>query len=530
MASPNETIQLPAPAAKASRGAQAKASIRIAAIDVGSNSVHMIVAQVDADGSVTTLWRMKEMVGLGRISFPSRRLSAEAIDRAVNTLGRFKQAALQRQCEKIVAVATSAVREATNGGDLIERIRRELKLFVKVVSARDEARLIFQGVRHATSLGDEPHLIVDIGGGSVELIVGDEHGAALLESRKLGAARMTAKFVKSDPISKDDRRALVRHYERELGEVVQQINALSPVRVIGTSGTLENIAAMCGESEDGKPVISRKSFARVYERLIRSSAAERETIGGLDDQRKEQIVAALILVDWLLDKLSIKKLALCDSALREGILVDYLGRHEPDLKVRREVPDPRRRAIIDLARRCQWHQTHSEQVAKLTLRLYDELTGQHDMGGAERELIEYAALLHDIGWHIGPRGHHKHAEYLILNSEIDKHFTAEEVSVIACIARHHRKRAPGVEFRRYAKLSRTARKVVDVGTALLRIADGLDRSHSSVVKGLGCVIGTKKVTCTLLTKADAELEIWGARRKAAWFEQVFDRPIEFLEA
>jgi exopolyphosphatase / guanosine-5'-triphosphate,3'-diphosphate pyrophosphatase len=177
----------------------ARESFRLAAIDVGSNSIHMIVAQADSDGGITTLWRLKEPVGLGRLSFPSRRLSAEAMTRAITVLERFQQAAQQRQAEKIVAVATSAIREAENGGDLIERIRDQLGLYVKVVSARDEARLIYLAVRHAVQMRTQPHLIIDIGGGSVEFIVGDDKQAYLLESRKLGAARMTAQFVKSDP-------------------------------------------------------------------------------------------------------------------------------------------------------------------------------------------------------------------------------------------------------------------------------------------------------------------------------------------
>src|SRR5436190_4704805 len=175
--------------------------LRLAAIDVGSNSLHMIVAQTGVDGAVTTLWRAKEMVGLGRMSFPSRRLSREAIDQAILALRRFQQEAYTRHCEKIVAVATSAVREATNGGDFIQRAWRELGIKVRVVSARDEARLIYLGVRHAADLKGGPHLIVDIGGGSVEFIVADEHKPLLLESRKLGAARMTAQFVRSDPIA-----------------------------------------------------------------------------------------------------------------------------------------------------------------------------------------------------------------------------------------------------------------------------------------------------------------------------------------
>src|SRR5437763_2323251 len=190
--------------------------LRLAAIDVGSNSLHMIVAQIGVDGAVTTLWRAKEMVGLGRMSFPSHRLTRESMDQAILALRRFQQEAYTRHCEKIVAVATSAVREAANGGDCILRARRELGINIRVVSAKDEARLIYLGVRHAADLKGGPHLIVDIGGGSVEFIVADESRPLLLESRKLGAARMTAQFVKSDPIDAADLEKLLRHYDQVL--------------------------------------------------------------------------------------------------------------------------------------------------------------------------------------------------------------------------------------------------------------------------------------------------------------------------
>ncbi len=506
-------------------------SLRIAAIDVGSNSVHMIVAQVDADGGFTTLWRMKEMVGLGRISFPSRRLSPEAIERAINTLGRFKQAALQRQCEKIVTVATSAVREATNGGDLIERARRELKLYIKVVSAREEARLIYLGVRHSTPLGNRPHLLIDIGGGSVELTVGTETEPLMLESRKLGAARMTAQFVKSDPLNKADRTLLRSHYEKELRDVLQSVSKFKIVEVLGTSGTLENIAAMCGGETDGEGhrMIVRKRFDKLARQLLKSDAAERETIGGLDDQRKEQIVCAVALVGYLFEQLEVKHIRLCDAALREGIVMDYVARHAPQLQVRRDIPDPRRRAVFDVARRFDWHERHSTQVARLTLRLFDELRGVHDMNDAERELIEYAALLHDIGWHISPDRHHKHSMYLIENSGLEDFMSAAEVQIIANIARYHRKAPPTVSHKRYRLMNRIDRRIVDVGTALLRIADGLDRSHQSVVTDLKCRVGEKAVGVTLSVRSDSELELWGATRKSAYFEETMGKRLELIQ-
>src|SRR5688572_1568110 len=276
---------------------------RIAAIDVGSNSLHMAVAQADPDGSITTLWRMKEMVGLGRISFPSRVLSQEAMDRAVATLARFQQAARARGCEKVLAAATSAVREANNGGDFLERVWRELRLRIRVVSARDEARLIYLGVRHAVDLDAKPHFIVDVGGGSVEFIVADATKAALLESRKLGAARMTAKYINSDPVSPEDLKALSAHYDRELAPLCREILALNPVAAIGTSGTLENLAAMCcamhGKGDKGPApdagVLERDALNKLVVKLVGSRSDQRAAMTGLDDQRKDQVIAGAVL-------------------------------------------------------------------------------------------------------------------------------------------------------------------------------------------------------------------------------------------
>jgi exopolyphosphatase/guanosine-5'-triphosphate,3'-diphosphate pyrophosphatase len=497
---------------------------RLAAIDVGSNSLHMVVAQADADGSLTTLWRMKEMVGLGRISFPSRRLSFEAMERATATLRRFAQAARARGAEKVLAVATSAVREAENGGDFLRRTRRELGIAVKVVSAKDEARLIYLGVRHAIDLGNKPHFILDIGGGSVEFIVADNSKPLFLESRKLGAARMTAQFVSTDPISPADLKALAAHYDKELTPICEAVLALKPVAAIGTSGTMENLAAMCAalEKKDVVATIERDALSRLLTKLIESRAKDRATMTGLDDQRKDQIIAGAMLVSELMRRLNLNEIRLCKSALREGILMDYLSRHLPDLRIRREVPDPRRRSVLDLARRCDWHQAHSEQVAKLCLELLDCTKSLHHLTGPDRELIEYGAMLHDIGWHIARERHHKHSMYLIENGNL-LGFSRSEISVIANIARYHRKSEPGVKHKSFKKLSPHERKVVRVGAALLRIADGLDRSHSAVITGLSCQITAKRVEVSLKARGDAELELWGARSKRAMFANVLKR-------
>jgi exopolyphosphatase / guanosine-5'-triphosphate,3'-diphosphate pyrophosphatase len=507
--------------------------LRLAAIDVGSNSLHMIVAQIGVDGAVTTLWRAKEMVGLGRMSFPSRRLSREAMEQAILALRRFQQEAYTRHCEKIIAVATSAVREASNGGDFILRARRELGIDIRVVSARDEARLIYLGVRHAADLKGGPHLIIDIGGGSVEFIVADETRPLLLESRKLGAARMTAQFVKSDPIDAADLEKLLKYYDQELSPIVRHIMELKPTAALGTSGTLENLAAMCGSTADPtgqSAVIESDRLSRLVGKLIESRAKDRDKLDGLDEQRRGQIIAGALLANELMRRLELKRITLCRSALREGILVEYLARRQPDLAVRQQIPDPRRRSVLGLARRYNWEQPHSEHVTKLCLQMFDQLAPLHHLGQHERELIEYGALLHDIGWHISGKKHHHHSLYLILHGNL-KGFDEEEVRIIANVARYHRKSPPTAEHEAYASLPPKAKQVVRVGAAFLRVADGLDRSHNAVVSSIRCRLARGGgVKVRLETRGDPALEIWAAKRKRDLFEEVFKRSITFRPA
>jgi exopolyphosphatase/guanosine-5'-triphosphate,3'-diphosphate pyrophosphatase len=493
-------------------------------MDVGSNSLHMVVAQVDAAGGVTVLWRAREMVGLGRMSFPSRRLSREAIERAMVTLRRFSREAKRWQCEKWIGVATSAVREATNGGVFIARVRRELGVHVRVISAREEARLIYLGVRQAIDLSAGPHLIVDIGGGSAEFIVASGEGPLMLESRKLGAARMTAQYVKSDPVNERELKSLRAHYGTQLSPLMAEAARHKPTRFIGTSGAMENLVALCARPEDvaGVTTLRAVDLDRLVETLTTSSSADRAKMRGLDDKRRDQILAAAVLVQEVFRRTDVQELQLCRSALREGILADYLARHRPELETLSQAPDPRRRAVLDLGRRCHWHREHAEQVAILCIRLFDQLQPLHGLGDDARELIAYGALLHDIGSLIERSGHHKHSAYLIKHNGLAP-LTDEEVQTVAAIARYHRKTLPTVKHHPFRKLSERARRITQVGAALLRVADGLDRTNGGVVHGLRCRVLPDCVQLRVDARGDAELEIWSAQARSKLFEKVFGR-------
>lgn len=515
--------------------------LTLAAVDVGSNSIHMIIVRIDSAGTMTLLARQRQMVGLGRASFPSHKLSRIAMDNAAGTLRRFQEEANRWRCERFIAVATSAVREATNGGEFIERIRTELGIHIRVVSAREEARLIFQGVASSRDLSGGPHLILDIGGGSVEFIVaGGERGSTpkplVLESRKLGAARMTAQFVKSDPVSERELKNLLAHYEAELTPVVAEVRKHKPTHFIATSGALENLATMTGENPAdalATPLVLRtEELEKLCERLVESDATTRESMKGLDDKRRDQILAAALLVREVCRRLEIKEFSLCRAALREGIVADWLARHRPEMDLRLKVANPRRRSVYDLGYRAHWHREHAEQVARLTLRLFDGLRAHHGLDATDRELIEYGALLHDIGSLIGREGHHKHSAYLILNGGLDGRggMTRDEVKTVACIARYHRKRMPEKSDAIYSDLSHHQKKVVKVGAALLRIADGLDRTNCSVVQDIAVRVRDAGVELRLTSRGEAELEVWSGQSRAKMFEKVFGRSIEIIQS
>jgi exopolyphosphatase/guanosine-5'-triphosphate,3'-diphosphate pyrophosphatase len=342
---------------------------------------------------------------------------------------------------------------------------------------------------------------------------------------------MTARFIKSDPVEAKELKVLLAHYDAELSPVLDDVQKLKPVRVIGTSGAIENLVAMCaggGSDAESSHVLKRSALEKLVNVLTESKAADRAAMKGLDDKRRDQILAAAVLVHELLRRLNMDQLELCESALREGMLVDYLAKHRPELEIRRQVANPRRRAIVDLGRRSHWNRAHAEQVAFLTLRLFDQLRNLHGLGREDRELIEYGALLHDIGWLIGREKHHKHSMYLILNGDLDP-FSREEIGAIANIARYHRKAIPKRSHAQFRALPRRLRKTVKVGAALLRLADGLDRTNCSVVEDLACRVRPDGIEVLIDARGDAELELWSAASRAKLFERVFHRPVTFRQ-
>lgn len=504
--------------------------VRIAALDLGSNSFHLLVADARPDATFVPVLREKEMLRLGDVVARTGLLSDEAADRALEVVRRFRALAEASGASEIVACATSAIREAENGAEMVGRFATEAGLAVKVISGREEAALIFRAVQASVLIDPGPALCLDLGGGSLEIVVGDSNALLWSTSVKLGVARLTAELVSGDPPKAADLRRLRKRLVSVLGPVAVDVAELKPRLMVGTSGTFCDLARMAVARESGAvPIsvnqlhVSRHSLEAVHEDLVSIGVAQRRRLAGLDGRRAELAPAGSLVALVALELFGFEEMVVGEWALREGMVLDALGHHDAD-----QGDDPRlmrAASVLDLCRRCGWREAHARQVARLATRLFD-LTGElHGMSEHHRELLEHAALLHDIGEHVSGEGHHKHTAYLIQHGRL-RGFSPQEVLVLATLGRYHRQGDPKLSFEPFAAIDEDERPAVRFLTALLQVADGLDRAHAGAVEDVDVEISDRSIDLRVTARTDADLELWGARRKRALFEQVTGRHLE----
>jgi exopolyphosphatase/guanosine-5'-triphosphate,3'-diphosphate pyrophosphatase len=332
--------------------------MQIAAIDIGTNSVHMIVVRVRPDLSFEVVDREKAMVRLGAGGLDGRALTADAITSTLQALSRFKRIAESHQVDQIVAAATSATREARNGGEFLARIERETGIRTRIISGSEEARLIHHAAVYGVDVGSGRAVVIDVGGGSVEITLGTGTGIQLARSFKIGVIRLTERFVKTDPLDPDDERRLTKHVLAEIDRHCEQITAIGFDRVIGTSGTILSLGAVAATAERGTPPpelrnlrISAKQLRRLLKTMVGLDLEQRLAIPGLDPRRADLIVGGAVLVDTILRRLGATELTLCDLALREGLVLDYIRRNRRQIAHVDSIPDVRRRSALELAER-----------------------------------------------------------------------------------------------------------------------------------------------------------------------------------
>jgi exopolyphosphatase / guanosine-5'-triphosphate,3'-diphosphate pyrophosphatase len=505
--------------------------MRLAAIDIGTNSLHMIVVRVRPDLSFEVIDREKEMVRLGAGGLDGRSLTPEAMHAALQVLSKFRRLAESHRVDRIIAVATSAVREAENGGEFLQAVTQQTSIRARVITGTEEARLIHLAAVYGVGSPSETAVVVDIGGGSVEITRGTGASVEASRSFKLGVIRLTERFVKSDPLAPRDERKLTKHINAQAGEFLDQIARLGFDRVIGTSGTilsLGGIASGIQARATGATLrnrrISGKQLRRVKKQLVSLSIDKRLRVPGLEPRRADLCVAGAVLLDAIVRRLGAVAITLCDLSLREGLVLDYVERHRKEIAQADRYPDIRRRSVIELAERCNYWPDHAAQVARLAMAIFDQTRSVHGLTDHEREWLEYAALLHDIGTHISYERHHKHSYYLIKNGDL-RGFEPHEVDAIALIARYHRRATPKKGHDEYAALPQKLRLTVRTLAAILRLAESLDRSHAQSLSGVTLHDRGDDALLQVRTSGDAELELWAAARHAAPLERLLGKPL-----
>jgi exopolyphosphatase / guanosine-5'-triphosphate,3'-diphosphate pyrophosphatase len=511
----------------------------LAAIDVGTNSIHMVIVQIQPSlPAFAIVAREKDTVRLGERCQQTGQLTPAAMERAIAALRRCQGIAKSFDAEEVIAVATSAVREAPNGREFLQRVEAELGLAVNLISGQEEARRIYLGVLSGMEFNHHPHVIVDIGGGSTELILGNGHEPRYLSSTKVGAVRLTERLITTDPLSElefERLRAYVRGMlERPLEELRSHLKPGEALQLVGTSGTIESLAALHACQKLGtapSPLngyeMSAKDLQELLKQLRKMTCDSRRAMPGMSERRAEIIVAGASILLEVISELGVESIKICERALREGMIVNWMLTHgliEDRLRYQSSV---RQRSVFSLARKFGVDLEHSKRVAAFVLSLFDQLRGQlHTWGDPERELLWAAAMLHNAGHYVSHAAHHKHSYYLVRNADL-LGYTEAEIETIANLVRYHRKSPPKKKHDNYRNLpTKQHRQIVDQLHPLLRLAVALDRRRVGAIAGIRCDYDDPAKTLALHLEAanpedSCELELWSLDFKKDCFETVY---------
>jgi exopolyphosphatase / guanosine-5'-triphosphate,3'-diphosphate pyrophosphatase len=499
----------------------------LAVVDLGSNAVRLQIADVQRNGSATVRAEDRAPVRLGAQVFRTGRLSAESIAACAVAMQRFAKLAQRAGARRMRAVATSAVREASNRAQLLRAVRAASGLDVEVVSGAEEARLVCLGILQGAP-PSERALLLDIGGGSTELISarGEEPESAW--SLPLGSVRLTEFFVKSDPVARKEARLL----DEAIQDALTQVDPLllgrhhRLVGAAGTTGAVAQVARRLSGVPAGNAPVSQDQVQNVLETLRDSTAKQRRKLG-VDESRIDIMYAGTAILDGVMRKLRVEEMEITARGLRDGLMVDL---------VRREVRPPAsglhgEHVVLEglraFGRRCGYRESHAEQVTQLSLSLFDQTRRVHRLGAEERALLHAAAMLHDVGSFVSYNRHHKHSYYLLYHADLPG-FTDRERELIATVARYHRRSVPKDRHEQLQLLTPEERGVVRRLAGILRVADGLDRGHRRHVRRVEVARGRGGgLRIDVWAEAGSELEVWSAQQKADLLAEECGGPVRF---
>jgi len=515
--------------------------MKIAAIDVGSNSIKLVVVDAAASDSFAVLAREKDTVRLGHDTLRNGRLATGAIERAVECIKRFRSIAEARGAERIYAVATASVREARNAAQFIKEVERKAGVSVEVLSPIEEGRLIGLAVAQGCASPGASILNIDIGGGSTEISLVRDGAPVSLFSVKLGAIGLSEQFLNADPPKSKELKALRGEINAALERPARELRGARWQQATGTSGTILAIGEALRLStlseedrldEGARPAgdeIELAKLGRFNSRTAEMNSSKRRGLPGISAQRSEIIIAGGQILEGAMRAFGIDPLRTCTWALREGVLIDRLREIEAEEHPSLTDADYRLRGVHAVGRRFGYEEAHAHQVARLAERIFDYLSRSSlptTLDRHRRTLLSAAALLHDVGYHIAHEAHHKHSLYLIKNSELTG-FSEAERDVIANVARYHRGPEPKERHEDYAALNEADQDTVNSLAAILRIADALDRRHDSRVSDIRCTRNGHLVQLEMQSSADCEREIFEAEQRRGMFEEVFNCRLAF---
>jgi exopolyphosphatase/guanosine-5'-triphosphate,3'-diphosphate pyrophosphatase len=497
----------------------------LAVVDLGSNAVRLQIAEVAPPGRAEVLAEDRAAVRLGEQVFRTGRLAAAAMSRTAAAMERFAKLAERAGARTVRAVATSAVREASNRAALVRTIRERTGIGLEVISGAEEARLVCLGVLE----GEPPaarSLILDIGGGSTEIISARGEEPETASSIPLGSVRLTEFFVESDPVARKEVKLVEESVQDGLGQIDPLLIGRHR-RIIGAAGTTGAVAQLArrfaGNDDASSLPVSYAQVRRVLERLRTSSARQRRK-WGVDEQRSDIIYAGTAICEGVMRRLRVEELEITQRGLRDGLMADLVRR-----TVRpRGAHLHQESAVLDglraFGRRCAYREEHAEQVAHLSLSLFDQLPDLHRLGEEERALLHAAAMLHDVGTFVSYNRHHKHSYYLLYHADLPG-YTDRERELIATIARYHRRSSPKDGHEEFQRLTAQERVVVRTLAALLRVADGLDRGHRRHIRSLTARQWGNGVHIDVKAERGSDLEVWSARQKADLLEEIAGGPV-----
>lgn len=502
---------------------------RYAVIDLGSNTARLVVMSAIPGYAYRLEDEIREVVRL-RQGFTAEGLSHEAMARALFTLRLFKRFCDSYPVDIIIPTATSAVRDAANGAYFLEQVRREIGLEMQVLDGEQEAYYATIGVLNECPLREG--YVLDIGGGSAQLAQIRDFRFHQANSVTLGALALTEQFVKSDPIKPTEYSAVEREINRQLATIswLEKKQAKSNRQLVGVGGTVRNLAAMEAARQSYPMntlhsfVLTQASVAESTKLLRELPLSERKKLPGLNRDRADIILPGALVIQAVMAHLQVDALTVSINGLREGLFLERFWAHL-SYPVAANV---RRFSVLNMARIYNYQKNHASHVRYLAARLFNQLASLHGYGDEELELLDAAALLHDLGTIISYFDHHKHSQTLIINSGLPG-FSPREVALIALMTRYHRKAKPDVgEFAPLLESGDETRLLRLA--AMLRLAEFLERGRSANVDDVTAVWDDTTLRLTLIADEYPAVELWEAERNATTLmEMAFNRRI-FLES